>query len=357
MRWLAAIAILGTLGWTACNRTDPLKPSAIGASTAKPEAPTTGPAFSFPTANHRLLETGGETDFFTPTGPGRPWTGGAFGCVRNSGGRLHEGIDIRCRERDGGGEPIDPVLAARTGMVVHINQNVAASNYGKYVVLRHELEGLPIYTLYAHLRSVRETLSIGARVKAGAPLGILGRTANTREGISKERAHLHFEIGVRVNTRFDQWFDRWYKDGNNFHGSWSGMNLLGLDAAEILKQAATGSFRLIDHLKKQPVLCHVHIHQAEFDWLERFPELVEDIDPENKSAIQAWEVSLNFSGIPIRLKPIREELQTGGTTYRLLEVDAKVRARHPCSGLVFRKGQQWIFTGKGRRAMDLLLFR
>jgi murein DD-endopeptidase MepM/ murein hydrolase activator NlpD len=248
------------------------------------------------------------------------------------------------------------VLAARSGMVMHINQNVAASNYGKYVVLRHELKGLPIYTLYAHLRSVRETLSVGDRVKAGAPLGILGRTANTREGISKGRAHLHFEIGVRVNTRFEQWFDRWYEDGKNVHGNWNGMNLLGLDAAEILKQAAVGSFHLNDFLKKQPVLCRVRVHQADFDLLKRFPELVDDDDPENESAIQAWEVALNFSGIPVRLKPIRKEVRTGGARYRLLEVDAKVRAKHPCGGLVFRKGQQWVFTGKGRRAMDLLLF-
>jgi murein DD-endopeptidase MepM/ murein hydrolase activator NlpD len=357
MRWLTAIAILSALGWAACDRMGPLEPPAIGASTAKPEAATAGPAFRFPTANHQLLETAGETNFFTPTGPGRPWTTGAFGCVRNSGGRLHEGIDIQCRERDADGEPIDPVLASRSGMVMHINKNIGASNYGKYVVLRHELEELPIYTLYAHLRSVRETLSVGDRVKAGAPLGILGRTANTRDGISKERAHLHFEIGVRVNTRFEQWFDHWYEDGNNFHGSWNGMNLLGLDVAEILKQAAAGSFSLIDHLKKQPALCHVRIHQAEFDWLGRFPELVDDVDPENGSAIQAWEVALNFNGIPLRLNPIREQVRTGGARYRLLEVNAGVRAKHPCSGLVFRKGQQWVFTGKGRRAMDLLLFR
>ncbi|SVD34306.1 uncharacterized protein METZ01_LOCUS387160 [marine metagenome] len=192
---------------------------------------------------------------------------------------------------------------------------------------------------------------------AGAALGTLGRTANTGEGISKERAHLHFEIGMQVNTKFSQWFHSWYKDGNNFHRDWNGMNLLGLDAAEILKRANPGPFKILKHLKSERALCRLIIFREVFDWLERFPQLVVDGDLESKEAIQAWEVDLNFSGIPVRMIPVRNKVRSGGAKYRILKVDDKILKKHPCSGLVFRKGQQWVFTAKGQRAMDLLLYR
>jgi hypothetical protein len=168
---------------------------------------------------------------------------------------------------------------------------------------------------------------------------------------------LHFEIGVQVNTKFNQWFDRWYKDGNNFHGDWNGMNLLGLDAAEILKRANAGPFDILEHLKSESVLCRLIIFREGFDWLKRFPQLVDDDDPESEEMIQAWEVDLNFNGIPVRMVPMRTEVRSGGAKYRILQVDEKVLKKHPCSRLVFRKGQQWVFTGKGQRAIDLLLYR
>ena len=42
---------------------------------------------------------------------GQPWTSGTFGCVRSGGWQMHEGLDIRCLQRDKHGEPLDPVLA------------------------------------------------------------------------------------------------------------------------------------------------------------------------------------------------------------------------------------------------------
>jgi len=352
--WLAFITVFSSVS---CGMEPALEVDAPDKPSAVIKAAPSGAAFQFPTANRELLNDGAETNFFTATNPERPWTSGAFGCVRNSGTRLHEGIDIKCLKRDDDGEPIDTVMASRSGRVVHINRNIAASNYGKYVVLIHELGDLPIYTLYAHLRGVNEALNVEDLVNAGAPLGLLGRTSNTGEGIPIERAHLHFEIGVQVNAKFNQWFDRWYKDGNNFHGDWNGMNLLGLDAAAILKSANTGPFNILEYLKSEFVLCRLIIFRDDFDWLKRFPQLVDDDDPESKEMIQAWEADLNFNGIPVRMVPVRTEMRSGGSKYRIQQVDEKVLKKHPCSGMVFRKGQQWVFTGKGQRAMDLLLYR
>src|SRR5512137_3192660 len=149
-----------------------------------------GQPFVLPTANHALFEKGGEERFFVGT-VGKPWMTGTFGCVRTSGWQMHEGIDIRCLQRDRRGEPADPVLATGDGTVAYISTRPSLSNYGNYLVLRHEVEGLEIYSLYAHLREIRRDLKIGHAVKAGEELGIMGRTANTRESISKERAHVH----------------------------------------------------------------------------------------------------------------------------------------------------------------------
>src|SRR4026208_2201458 len=77
--------------------------------------------FRLPTANHKLFEPGGEEKFFVGT-VGKPWTSGMFGCVRTEGWQIHEGMDIRCLQRDKRGEPVDPVNASADGVVVYINR-------------------------------------------------------------------------------------------------------------------------------------------------------------------------------------------------------------------------------------------
>ncbi len=322
--------------------------------------PATKPKFSFPTENRTLLRSGEEIKFFAPTGPGRPWSSGAFGCVRNTRARIHEGIDIRALQRDDRNEPTDLVQAVRNGVVTHINSNVAASNYGKYIVLRHAIEGIQAYSLYAHLSKIADGLKVDQSVTGGDTLGILGRTTNTKDAISKDRAHLHFEIGLQINTRFESWFQHWYTDGKNHHGAWNGMNLLGLDAADILRQNTAGNFNFTSHITRQPMLCRVRIHQAQLEWAERFPRLVTQAVTNETLPVQAWVVDLNFNAIPIRLKPLYEEglkKKAGGVRFELLEVNDDVRREHPCRSLVFKKGARWVLTTKGLRALDLLAWR
>jgi hypothetical protein len=325
-----------------------------------PSPAVTKPAFQFPTENHALLREGEETKFFAPTGPERPWNSGAFGCVRNSRTRIHEGIDILSLQRDDHNEPTDIVTASFAGIVAHLNFNIAASNYGKYIVLRHVVEGLPVYTLYAHLKEIAGGLKIGQTVSSGDTLGILGRTTNTNDSIAKNRAHLHFEIGLQIHTQFESWFRHWYKGGKNLHGPWNGVNLLGLDAAEILRKEAAGNFDLLAHLSNQPTLCRVRIHQSQLEWAERFPGLVIHTPHTETLPVQGWEVDLNFNAIPIRLKPLYAEglkQKAGGVRFELLEVNDEERRKHPCRSLVFKQGARWVLTLKGLRALDLLAWR
>src|SRR6516165_4123234 len=110
--------------------------------------------FLLPTANHALFEKGGEEKFFVGT-VGKDWLTGTFGCVRSEGWQMHEGLDIRCLQRDKHGEPTDPVLATADGTVVYINKRPSLSNYGNYIVLRHRVEGLEVDSLYAHLHEIQ----------------------------------------------------------------------------------------------------------------------------------------------------------------------------------------------------------
>src|SRR5262249_27239259 len=149
------------------------------------------PVFQFPTANRALLEQGGQERFFVGTS-GKSWSSGSFGCVRNGGWQVHEGFDIRCLQRDKRGEPTDPIMAAAAGTVVYVNNHPSLSNYGNYIIVRHEIDALELYSLYAHLS--RTAVKSGERVSVGQVIGTMGRTTNTREPISKDRAHLHFEV-------------------------------------------------------------------------------------------------------------------------------------------------------------------
>ena len=142
---------------------------------------------------------------------------------------MHEGLDIRCLQRDRHGEPTDPVLATADGTVAYISTRPSLSNYGNYLVLRHQVEGLEIYSLYAHLREVRHDLKIGQPVKAGERSPSWAARPTRAKRISKDRAHVHFELNLFVNDRFASWYKKTFPSQRNDHGEWNGQNLLGID--------------------------------------------------------------------------------------------------------------------------------
>lgn len=329
----------------------------------RPDEPTPSDAaqqpvriFQFPTDNRALLEAGMEEKFYAPTTTARTWASGSFGCVRNSGTRMHEGIDIISIKRDEDDEPLDAVRAAATGKVAYISRNAAASNYGKYVTLVHEYNDMPFYTLYAHLESVADSLREGQPIQVGQEIGVLGRTTNTSDGIAAWRAHLHFEIGVQINSRFSGWYKQWFREAKNFHGPWHGYNLIGLNAAEILVNDYEGEFDLTQYIQSLPVLCRVRVYQSELDWADRYPQLVSSPHPNSETPV-AWDLDLSVSGIPIKAAPVHDADNSSNSKYSVLSVNDTARSKDTCIQLLFRKGQQWVFTGKGQRHMEMLIYR
>ena len=317
----------------------------------------TAQPFRLPTANHALFEPGGEEKFYVPT-VGKTWTSGCFGCVRTDGRQLHEGLDIRCLQRDQRGEPTDPVMATADGTVAYINRKSSLSNYGNYLVLRHQIDGVEIYSTYAHLREIRDDLQIGQPVKAGESVGVLGRTANTREGISKERAHVHFELNVYVNDRFPAWFKKNYPGQKNDHGQWNGQNLLGLDPrAILLEQHRLGkNFSLLKYLQGETELCRVMVRATDFPWLKRYALLVRANPKATAEGVAGYEIALNFNGIAVALIPRAASEIPGKGKFQLLSVNEAEQKRNPCRKLVTQRGNRWELASAGLRALELLTY-
>lgn len=315
-----------------------------------------GDTFHLPTANDNLFK-GKEEQFFVGT-TGHPWTSGRFGCVRSGGGQMHEGLDIRSIKRDRKGEPTDPILATAAGTVAYVNRKSGLSNYGNYVVLKHSIDGLEVYSLYAHLSEVRAGLKAGDKVRAEQEIATMGRTSNTRERISKERAHVHFELNFLVNDRFSAWHKRNYPGQRDDHGMWNGQNMIGLDPRTTLlaDHKFEGRFNLLGWVQRQPELCRVVLRDQNFSWLKRYAPLIRSNALARKNGVAGYELVLNFNGLPVQVIPRAESEIKSKSKYSLLSVNEAEYNKNPCRRLVTKRNGRWELASNGTRLLDLLTY-
>jgi Membrane proteins related to metalloendopeptidases len=299
----------------------------------------------WPTPNDIYLRGGDVEQFIQPTVSGVV-TSGLFGSVRNGGRRFHEGIDLSPLERDARGEPVDIVGAAMAGVVRHINAREGASSYGRYVVLEHPEQSPPVYTLYAHLARIAADLRIGRAVAAGEPLGTMGRSAGGYV-IPKNRAHLHFEIGLRVSDRFQEWYDSKDFGSPNEHGLWNGMNLMGLDPLAFFARRRAGSLNTLDEVfVEAPIAVVLRIaEQEEPDFVRRYPSLVES----RHEFGAGWEIQFDATGVPVRWRQLGELELIGWRKgeIRILQVNKELLQANPSRRLIA------TVRGKSGPAADL----
>jgi murein DD-endopeptidase MepM/ murein hydrolase activator NlpD len=314
--------------------------------------------FQFPTANHALFEPGGELTFFAPTAPDKPWTSGSFGCVRSDGRQMHEGLDIRHLQTNKRGEPTDPVMATADGTVVYFSLKPSLSNYGNYLVVRHVVEGLEIYSLYAHLSAIRPGLKIGEAVKAGEVIATMGHTSNTAETIAKWRAHVHFELNVLVQDNFAAWFKKNSPRERNDHGEWNGQNLNGLDPRQILLAEHTHgtNFSLLNFIRSQTELCRVLVRATNFPYLKRYAALVLKNPVAEKEGVAGYEIALNFNGVAFTLMPRAESEIKSRAKFQLLSVNEPEEMANPCRKLVVKHNGHWTLANEGLRELELLTY-
>ena len=266
----------------------------------------------FPTDNRALTE-GRPEEFFMYVDrdfegeKSKPWQGGQFGYVRGpqrSGGKviythMHEGIDIAPVRRDAAGNPLDEVRAAASGKVVHTSTTAGGSNYGRYVVIEHNWDGSPVYTLYAHLSSI--TVEPGQTVRQGQPIGIMGFTG---AGIDRTRSHVHFEVCFRLSDNFDSWHQAVFPGNPNKHGNFNGLNLVGIDPARLLVDAqAHPGLRFSDAIAANEPAFKITVRNSpHFALIRNYPWLVAAGEIANPPS---WTVTFNRHGAPLKIEASR----------------------------------------------------
>lgn len=99
--------------------------------------------------------------------------------IRN--GSPHQGLDVA----HNGGSDGKPIFAAQAGEVIAAGP---ASGFGNWIIIKHNIEGEHVDTVYGHMWDHGLSVSVGDTVEAGQEIGKIG---NAGESYG---AHLHFEI-------------------------------------------------------------------------------------------------------------------------------------------------------------------
>ncbi len=270
--------------------------------------------FHLPTDNRALYSEGGDAYFMyvDRTFEGkttRPWQAGSWGMVRNpfrtSDGqlmfsRMHEGIDIKPIRRDSNAEPLDNVRAIAPGIVAYVSDDPRKSNYGRYVVIAHRIPEGTIYSLYAHLAKIncRE----GQQVSPTDNIGILGYSG---VGLNKTRAHCHLEICLMINSNYDLIV----QPPTNKHGLFNGLNLVGFNAADVLKACQNGKkFSLSRYFASLSEHYRVRVPwQGSLDILRRHPFLYKGRWGQSCPSV---DIAFTREGIPIAIYPATQSVST-----------------------------------------------
>jgi murein DD-endopeptidase MepM/ murein hydrolase activator NlpD len=310
----------------------------------------------WPTPSTAYLEGKPMETFIQPTASG-VLESGLFGCTRSGGAQFHEGIDLKPVKRDRRGEPADPIFAVMPGVVRHISRMAGNSSYGRYIVIEHSDQSPAVFTLYAHLASIASGLTVGAGVERDQVIGVMGRSASSY-AIPRERAHLHFEIGLWLTRDFQSWYN-WKKFGSrNEHGFWNGMNLAGVNPLDFYDKLRSRRVENFDQYFAQlNPAARVRISTRKIpDFIERYPALLTKPLPA-EAGIGGWEVAFNETGMPFAWTPLSpmELLGFAINEIRVVQVDEALLKRCRCKSLVFtRRGRPAI--GKDLETMLQLLF-
>jgi murein DD-endopeptidase MepM/ murein hydrolase activator NlpD len=317
MRWLVApvtvaVILFGSRGHV----------RALEGGTAAPHSKADVLDLVLPTDNDALFRGGGP-DFYQyierdyQGEKSTPWEGGQYGFVRDpmeTGAglvytRFHEGIDIRPLQRDDRGEPLDEVHAIADGKVVYANRVPRHSNYGNYLVIEHRWGGCNYYSLYGHLSTI--AVQAGQVVQRGERIARMGYTGT---GINLARAHVHLELNLLLSHNFQSWYDTFHREEPNYHGTYNGINLKGLDIARLyLALRRYPSLTIPDFLANEETFYKVTLPRSpRFELPKLYPWMLRAC---SARSAQSWEVSFTRSGLPLQIEPSTQRVTRPQLSY------------------------------------------
>jgi len=304
---------------------------------------------SLPTDNAALFEKQPPEPFYMGVDreDRRVWQGGTFGFVRSPlvwlGGtvftQFHEGIDIAPVRRDANGMPADEVRAISEGTVV-LCETRGLTQYGNQVVLRHDWGDGPVYSRYAHLRSV--TVALGDKVQRGRALGIMGYTGGA---LTVQRAHLHLEVDLMLQQKADlSWLPERAGDVR-YHPA----NMKGVDAATLFLA-----------LRTKPELTMAEFVKAQTPYFSVATKADEPVDllrrcgwlSTGKLEAPGWKMSFTEWGLPVHFEAILDPPATPQVVW--------VRAfegKHvwTTGGLLSGTGESAVLSTSGLALLRLIL--
>ena len=313
-----------------------------------------------PTDNDAIFQGGGpafyqyiERDYHGEKST--PWEGGQYGFVRDPEPtregvvytRFHEGIDIKPIHRDENGEPRDEVRAIADGKVVYTSLVAGYSNYGKYIVIEHVWDGSPFYSLYGHLSKI--DVHSGDAVQRGQHIAVMGYTG---VGINRERAHVHLELNLILNHKFEGWYAATHSNDPNHHGIYNGINLAGLDIAKLYLQLHDNpSLTIPRFLSREEVFYKVAFPRSHhFELPKLYPWMVTgDAEAEPR----AWEVSFARSGLPLRIEPSDRKVNEPAVVY---VKRSSLNASYLTNGVATGSAGHAHLTEYGTQMMRLLIW-
>jgi len=300
----------------------------------------------------------GNTNAFQPTASGRPESG-FYGSVRTVwvGKRLvpsfHEGVDIAPVERGRTGNPRDIVFAAANGEVAYVNRQAGNSNYGKYVVLFHGGEQGRIYTLYAHLAEIGSEIRKGVHVEQGNILGMMGSTST--DHIPPSNGHLHFEVCLMLNSRFQQWFKRQKLVPD--HGLFNGWNLIGIDPLAVYEKQEEDDgdeYDIYAHLAAIPRAYELVLKAPhQLDFFRRYPSLWHGAEFKGGAMV----IACSENGLPLngRCAGKDETIELGRKSNFIRSVDRSALGRNGCRLVVCGNGK-WRLGAEGEKWRSILIY-
>jgi murein DD-endopeptidase MepM/ murein hydrolase activator NlpD len=311
---------------------------------------------AWPTPNPAYFEGKPITEFIQPTASGEIESG-LFGCRRSGGAQFHEGLDLKPLKRDRRGEPVDPIFAAMAGVVRHINRNPGDSNYGRYIVIEHPDVTPSIYTLYAHLSATEPGLKVGDHVERGQTIATMGRSSNG-QAIPRDRAHMHFEMGVWLTRDFQSWYNFRKFGSRNDNGIWNGMNLMGFDPLDFFDQFRAHRVDTFqDYFSHLQAAVRLRVTTRKIpDFVQRYPSLLTKPSPAD-GAVGGWDVAFNDMGLPFAWTPLSpmEMMGSNANDVKVTDANETVLRQHRCKSLVIMKRGKYVI-GRDLEAVLQLVF-
>lgn len=268
--------------------------------------------FCWPVSEQNVDFSQNILEFIQPTVSGNVISG-TFGLVRNNGNKFHGGIDIKSTKKCRNGQPADDVLAFYDGCIVYVNYNASQSSFGCYVIIEHVQNGVTFYSLYAHLSRINEEIIVGQPVKAGDKIAIIGRTSAVTS-IPKSRAHLHFEIGLKLADiqHFQSWYDKTYtNDDKNFHGEWNGMNFARLDPIDFFQKCVYKGFNIANYIQSLETAFSIVVSTSDIPcFLRANRALCKDFQKvfDKSYRLSGWVIDFSWNGVPKSWRPVFRDL-------------------------------------------------